>query len=185
MDIRGGDLKIRSIFREIAKNRAWKVGLIAMFGTVMADQLKDELLDLLLHATYSNLANVADEIPEISYLVTMTNELNLPNLDEPIRNIILRTDLDNEVKVILLKTKIQAILNGGLPGGAKLLFMALIARIVSISFSGIGGLAIFLEALRKLLEEGKISEALYKKILRLVIQKHGRGIPVPSKEDFF
>lgn len=184
IDTRGGDLKIRSILREVVKNRALKISLIAVFGTAMADQLKEELHDLLLHATYSNLVNVT-EIPEISYLISVANQLNVTNFDEPIRSLLLRTDLDNGVKVALLKIKIETILNGDLPGKKRFFLMVLIALIVSISFSGVGGIAIFLEALRKLLEEGKISKALYKKILRLLLRKHGRGILVPSEGDFF
>jgi hypothetical protein len=45
---------------------------------------------------------------------------------------------------------------------------------MTVCVSGVGGLALFLEALYRLFQEGKISRALYEQILKAVAKKWGK-----------
>lgn len=68
--------------------------------------------------------------------------------------------------------------------------MLLASWIITLTLSGVAGLAILLEALRRLLKEGKISKALskafYKIILMKIMQIAGKvNINLPLPEEFF
>lgn len=64
--------------------------------------------------------------------------------------------------------------------------MLLASWIITLTLSGVAGLTIILEALRRLLKEGKISKALYKIILMKIMQIAGKvNINLPLPEKFF
>ena len=87
--------------------------------------------------------------------------------------------LTNEQKVNLLKIKLDYIINGECSGKTRFLVMAIIGAILAFTISGVGGLALILEALYRLFQEGKISKALYKEIVKALTKKWGGGnIPV-------
>lgn len=56
--------------------------------------------------------------------------------------------------------------------------MAIVAAVLTFTISGVGGLALILEALYRLFQEGRISKALYKQILKALARKWG-GTNVP------
>jgi recombinational DNA repair protein (RecF pathway) len=57
--------------------------------------------------------------------------------------------------------------------------MTVIGALLIFTISGVGGLAMILEALYRLFEEGKISRALYQQILEALARKFGRNsIPI-------
>jgi len=43
--------------------------------------------------------------------------------------------------------------------------------LITVCVSGVGGLALFLEALYRLFQEGKISRALYEQVLKIVTKQ--------------
>ena len=57
--------------------------------------------------------------------------------------------------------------------------MIILSIILSFTFSGVGRLALLMEALYRLFQEGKISELLYKQILKALARKvAGQKVPL-------
>lgn len=57
--------------------------------------------------------------------------------------------------------------------------MAILGAVLALTVSGVGGLALILEALYRLFQEGKIGKALYKQILKALARKWGsENIPI-------
>lgn len=94
------------------------------------------------------------------------------------REIIVSNTLSNEHNISLLKIKLDFIINGDRTGKFRFLVMAIIAAILTFTISGVGGLALILEALYRLFQEGKISKALYKQTIQSLAKRWG-GSAVP------
>ena len=95
------------------------------------------------------------------------------------REIIVSHTLSDEHKISLLKIKLDFIINGECAGKFRFLVMAIIAAILTFTISGVGGLALILEALYRLFQEGKISKAVYKQVIKALAKRWGKSaIPV-------
>lgn len=93
------------------------------------------------------------------------------NFDTSIRKILTTDDLSNQEKISLLNIKLDSIFNGDCGGKKRFILLSALAIIITVSFSGLAGFTIFLEALYRLFQEGKLSRALYEAILSLAIKR--------------
>ena len=74
-------------------------------------------------------------------------------------------------KLNLLKIKLDFIINGECAGKKRFIVVTLLGLIITFSVSGVGGLALILEALYRLFQEGKISKAVYDALKNLLLSK--------------
>ena len=64
-------------------------------------------------------------------------------------------------------------------GEIRFLVMAILAAILTFTISGVGGLALILEALYRLFQEGKISKAVYtQRVKALATRWGGSAVPI-------
>jgi hypothetical protein len=75
-------------------------------------------------------------------------------------------------KVTLLKIKLDYIINGSCYSKTKFIVVIIVALLLTVTVSGLGGFTFFFEALLDLLQEGKISRALYNQILKAIKKKY-------------
>jgi Co/Zn/Cd efflux system component len=57
--------------------------------------------------------------------------------------------------------------------------LSILAALIAACVSGVGGLALFMEALYRLFQEGKISRAVYEQLVEIVTIVTKRFIKVP------
>lgn len=87
--------------------------------------------------------------------------------------------MTQEQKISLLKIKLDFIINGECGAKTRFLVIAIIGTLFTFTVSGVGGLALILEALYRLFQEGIIGKALYKQILKALVR---RKIPIEHFE---
>jgi hypothetical protein len=87
------------------------------------------------------------------------------------KEIILSTHLSNEHKISLIKIKLDFIINGECAGKTRFLIMTLLGITLTFIISGVDGLALVLEALYHLFQEGKISKAVYAQVLKVLSKR--------------
>ena len=64
-------------------------------------------------------------------------------------------------------------------GKTRFLVVAILGVVLAFTISGVGGLALILEALYRLFQEGKIGKALYKQILKALARRWGvKNVPI-------
>lgn len=172
-DLRGGHIFKKEFFKKvynsILKNRKLKILIISSFATIAAQNFTEEIIALLTDEELNKLCiKEVDGQLEIVCNIIKNHNLNLHN--QAIRELILTKGISNNDKVNLLKIKLDFIINGECMGKTRFMIGIILSLVVAVCFSGVGGLALFLEALFRLFQEGKISEALYKQILKAVLK---------------
>jgi hypothetical protein len=166
--IRGGDNVIKiPLLTKLLTDRSLKIGLLAIFGTHMlidySDQLKQALMSqAMIEYAMRREGVCADRINRIA----TENELYKHSL--VMRELLLDKNLTVLEKGQFLYYKIEAILRGKSPKRKRYILLALIG----CSLTGVGGLCIILEALRKLWEDGQISDALYRELVKHAKKQH-------------
>lgn len=109
--------------------------------------------------------------------IVQEHELNLHA--KSIKSLIVSNDLTQEQKISLLKIKLDFIINRECMGKTQFLVVAILGALLAFTISGVGGLALILEALYRLFEEGKIGKALYKQILKALARRWGgKNVPI-------
>ena len=109
--------------------------------------------------------------------IIQEHELNLHA--KCLKSLIVSNEITHEQKVSLLKIKLDFIINGECGGKRRFLVMAIVGAVLTFTISGVGGLALILEALYRLFQEGKISKALYKQIVKALAKKWGgKAVPI-------
>ena len=178
--VRGGDDEIKlftKIFRAIMTDRALKLGLIATFSTAAVTFFQDEIVALLAEDVFNSIC-VRDTDGNLKILCDIVEEYDLKSHTTQLKELILSNNLSREHKVSLLKIKLDFIINGQCRGKGRFLIMALLGVILTFTISGVGGLSLILEALYRLLKEGKISRAVYNQIVESLSKRRFRT-PVP------
>jgi hypothetical protein len=184
-DLGGGDSGRSAIFKalfdKIMKDRALKVALLTVFFAAGAQHFQEEIESLLSHDIFKRICrrNVNGDLKLVCDIIDR-NEFDV--YSKPIRELLIANGLNHSDKVTLLKIKLDYIINGECYGKRRFLIMLLISALVTVTISGVSGLALFLEALYKLFKEGRISRALYEAILKSLAKKYGADIP--PLEDF-
>lgn len=175
----GGLTKIfPKIFKKVSRDRALKIGLLALFGTTAVlyfPQIEALLIDdafdyFCVSRDLEGNLKIGCGISEEPVLLLHTDEM---------RELISDDILFDRHKIFLLKTKIDIIANGECMERSRFLVMAIMVVILTFTISNVGGLALILESLRALLREKKISKALYKQIIKAIVKRWGKNaVPV-------
>jgi hypothetical protein len=163
-------LLIRKKILKILGSRAFKIALIAMFSTAglqsfhneITELVKDPFTELMCHKEADGKLKLVCDIVE-------KNKISLDPLSK--NQIILNPNFSNTDKINLLKIKLDYILNGDIPGRKRFVIISLLAILISVSLTGVGGLVIFLEALYQLFREGKISRSVYEYFKAMILRQ--------------
>jgi hypothetical protein len=179
-DLRGGEVIkhefINKLIDRILNDNALKIGIISVFFTVGYQQFQEEILKLLSDEVFQQVCGQAtDGRLKIVCDVIKEHDLNLHT--KSIKELIINNHLSSEDKINLLKIKLDVIINGEFGGKRRFLLVVVLAAIVTFCVSGVAGLGLFLEALYRLFQEGRISKGLYNQILAIV-QKKWRKVPI-------
>ena len=179
-DLRGGDTVKLSLFKRILNglmsNRSFKVSLITLFAVYGGQQFGDEIIKLLASNKFDVFCseNVSGSLEKVCTIIK-ENELNLHT--ESVRKLIIDQNISSEDKINLLKIKLDYILSSESGNKRTFLILCILGLFISM-FSGIAGLCTFLSALLRLFQDGKLSKALYKKIVSYYSR---RGLDVPAE----
>lgn len=193
MAVRGGDGEIaealtKSIFDKLSvllKDRPLKVGIVTLFGVIIIQNFNKEIYGLLSNNLLKSLCKKKTE-GELRIVCDMINTYQLELHSEEINELILNKYLTYSDKTKLLKIKLDFIINGQCSGKKIFIVQSVIALLagLTLTFTGTGAITIsvFLNALRNLLMEGKISKALYAKILKAILSGALVPVPIPLEE---
>jgi len=179
--LRGGSARIRLIKKlteRILKDRALKIAIISVFATAGIQHFQSEIEALLIDDVFNTLCANGVEDAELKVVCDIVQETNLNSHAKSIKSLLVSNTLSQEQKISLLKIKLDFIINGECAGKKRFLVMIPLGAIIAFSLSGVGGLALILEALYRLFQEGKISKALYKQIVKALAKRWG-GSAVP------
>jgi hypothetical protein len=187
-DLIGGDIirspLIKKIVRKVMYDRALKIALISVFATAGFHQyFNQEIEALLVDNTFKELC-VKEVDGRLKIICDIIEEHDLNSHSRSVQKLIITQDLSKDEKINLLKIKLDFIINGDYPGKKRFLIVSIIAALITVSVSGVGGLALFLKALYRLFQEGKISRAVFEQILNEAILKSvvKRWIKVPIED---
>ena len=145
------------------------LGVLLFYDEIIALLADDVFNSVCVKDTYGNLKILCDIIKEYSLKSHITE----------MKEIILSSQLSNKYKISLLKIKLGFIRNGEYGGKSKFLIVTLLVIILIFTVSGVGGLTLILEALYHFFQEGKISKAVYAKIVKILSKRWFRdGIPI-------
>jgi hypothetical protein len=173
-DLRGGDIVrnhlIKKVVKKILQDRALKIALIAVFATAGFEYFNQEIETLLVDKVFNQIC-VKDVDGELKIICDIIKEHELDLHSKSIKELIVGSNLSKNDKINVLKIKLDFIINGECLGKKRFLIVSIIAALVTVCVSGVSGLAIFLEALYRLFQEGKISRALYEQILKSVSKR--------------
>ena len=179
--LRGGanrDRLLKRIIKKILKDKALKIAIISVFATAGLNHFQSEIQTLLIDDVFNQVCvREVDGQLKIVCDIVQEHELNLHT--KSIKSLIVSEKLSQEQKVSLLKIKLDFIINGECGGKTRFLVVAILAAILTFTVSGVGGLALVLEALYRLFQEGRISKALFKQIVKTLTRRWGgEKIPV-------
>lgn len=178
--LRGGNDATKifpKIVKKILTDRALKIGLLAIFGTTAFQYFQAEIEALLIDDVFNHVC-VRDTEGNLKIVCDIVKEYDLHLHATTMREIIVSNSLSDEHKISLLKIKLDFIINGECGGKIRFLVMAITAAILTFTISGVGGLALMLEALYRLFQEGKISKAVYTGVIKALARRWG-GSAVP------
>lgn len=172
-DLRGGDrdlirnLLLKNLVKKITQDRALKIALVSVFTTAGIQYFHQEIQTLLVDDVFTQICGkkVDGQLKIVCDLIK-DHELDLHT--KSMKELIVTSNLSRDDKINLLKIKLDFIINGECAGKKRFLIVSIISALLTVCVSGVGGLALFLEALYRLFQEGKISRALYEQILKIV-----------------
>jgi hypothetical protein len=145
----------------LLKDKALKMALITVFATAGIQYLQSEMKALLVDNVFKHLC-VQNVDSELKVVCNIIQEHDLDLHKKSMKLLIISNNIGREEKISLLKIKLNFIINGECPGKRRFLVTVILAAVITVTISGMGGLGLILEALLRLFEEGKISKALYK-----------------------
>ena len=165
---RGGDNTIvDAVFEKISENFPVIGGIFSTFAAHYVFQFNKEIAAILTNATIAThagfgktkLSSVVRDVTEKCCAGDVKGEL----VCDGFNNL-----MTTEEKIFLVKEKLKAILFGKYPNKKKLMIFFLLGILAACFTSQVVGMTITLSALRALLEEGKLSEALYEELVEAV-----------------
>lgn len=162
---------IKKIVKKTIHDRALKIAIISVFATAGFHQyFNQEIEALLVDNVFKELCvKKMDGRLKIVCDIIEEHELNLHS--KSVQKLIITQDISKDEKINLLKIKLDFIINGEYGGKKRFIIVSIIAALITVCVSGVGGLAIFLEALYRLFQEGKISRAVFEQILNEALLK--------------
>jgi hypothetical protein len=180
--LRGGDgvrIKLaREIAKKLFKDKALKIAILSVFTTAGIQHFQSEIEALLVDDIFKALC-VKDVDGELKVVCAIVQEHDLNSHAKSIKSLIVSNNISSEQKISLLKIKLDFIINGECTGKKRFFVVAILAAVLTFTVSGVGGLALLSEALYRLFQEGKISKALYKQILKALARRWGvKHVPI-------
>ena len=179
-DFRGGNLipnsTIEKILKRIMQDRALKIALISVFFTAGYQHFNQEVETLLVDEVFQQVCSSTGE-GKLTIVCDIIKEHDLNLHTKSIKELIVTNNLSTEAKINLLKIKLDFIINGECGGKKRFIILSIVAILLTLFESGLLGLGIFLEALYRLFQEGKISRAVYNEILKIV-SKRWTKVPI-------
>lgn len=171
---RGGDNSFSELWKKVVNDRALKIALVSIFSTAGIIHFNEEIvhfLSQLSQADFLHLCENANKDKNLRIICDIAEKYDLQGHSAAVRELILNDKLTYDDKLHLLKIKLDFIINGECAGKSRFVVMTLLGLILTFSFSGVGGLALILEALYRLFQEGKISKAVYDAMKNLLLSK--------------
>lgn len=156
---------IKKIVKKITQDRALKFALISILATVGVQYFYQQIGTILLQEA---LNKESGKTGPLQVFVDLVEEHNIALHSKSIKSLISTPNHSRDEKVELLKIKLDFIINNELSTSTGFLIISIIVLLITTCTSGVMGVTIFLEALYKLLQEGRISQALYDKIVEAV-----------------
>lgn len=166
---------LSKIFKQIMTDKAIKIGLLMVFGTAAVQFFQAEIEAILIDDVFNHVC-VRDTEGNLKIVCNIIKEHELNLHTKSMREVIVSNNLNDEQKISLLKIKLDFIVNAECGGKARFLVMVIIAATLTFTISGIGGLALMLEALYRLFKEGKISKAIYNQIIKTLAKRWGGNV---------
>lgn len=184
--LRGGSKRkfLKTISKKFANERYLKIALCSIFATAGVKFFESEIEELLMNDIFKSICfkNVVDEELKVVCDIIQEHDLNLHT--DSIKSLLISTSLTDKQKLDLLKIKLDFIINGECAGKKRFIVVVILGIILSITISGVGGLALILEALYQLFKDGKISKAVYKAIVKNLARKWGaKNVPLENLLD--
>jgi len=190
-DLRGGNELssnwklelVKSITQKILKDKALKLAIASVFATAGLRYFSEEIEALLVSELVKTLEEHGTTIVDgqLKVVLDIVQEHDLAEHSKAIRHLIVTNNLTKTQKLQLLKLKLEVVINGECLGNKRFVLMMVLGALFAVTLSGVGGLALMLEALYELFKEGKISEALYHQLRKLLIKKAGgKDVDVPA-----
>ena len=179
-DLRGGSRAnlVKEIVKKILKDKALKIAIVSVFATAGIQHFQSEIEGLLIDDVFKHIC-IRDVDGDLKVVCEIIQEHDLNSHAKSIKSLIVSNDLNQEQKISLLKIKLDFIINGECGGKKRFLVMAIIGAVLTFTISGVGGLALILEALYRLFQEGRIGKALYKQIVKALLRKWGgKNVPI-------
>lgn len=179
-DLRGGSRAnlVKEIVKKILKDKALKIAILSVFATAGIQHFQSEIETLLIDDVFSHIC-IRDVDGELKIVCDIVQEHELNLHANSIKSLIISNDLTQEQKISLLKIKLDFIINGECMGKTLFLVVVILGVVLTFTISGVGGLALILEALYRLFQEGKIGKALYKQILKALARRWGgKNVPI-------
>ena len=182
-DLRGGSeinlgKQVETVVKTILKDRALKIALLSIFLAAGSQHFQSEIEALLIDDVFNHIC-IRDVDGELKVVCNIIQEHELNLHVKSFKSLIISNSLTQEEKISLLKIKLDFIINGECGGKTRFLVVAITGTVLTFTISGVGGLALILEALYRLFQEGRIGKALYKQILKALSKKWGiKNVPV-------
>ena len=169
---------IKALTKKLLKDRALKAAIMSIFATAAIQHFYAEIQALLTSELINKLVEhnstiVTSENGDLKIFLGIAEDLDLPAHTKAMRELIVAGNLSEKQKIKLLKIKLDAIINGDCIGRKRFVLMMAVGLLFAVTLSGVGGLTLMLEALYELFREGKISEALYHQLRKLLLKKAG------------
>lgn len=169
---------VQEIVKKILKDKALKIALLSIFTTAGIQYFQSEIETLLIDDVFKHIC-IRDVDGTLKVVCDIIQEHDLNLHTKSIKSLIVCKELTQEQKISLLKIKFDFIINGECGGTKRFLVLCILGAILTFTISGVGGLALILEALYRLFQEGKIGKALYKQILKSLAKKWGaENVPI-------
>jgi hypothetical protein len=172
---------IKKMVKKIMHDRALKIALISAFAIAGFNQyFTQEIEALLVDNTFKELC-VKEVDGRLKVVCDIIEEHDLNSHSRSVQKLIITQDLSRDEKINLLKIKLDFIINGEYSGKKRFMIVSIIAALITVCVSGVGGLTIFLNALYRLFQEGKISRAVFEQIFNQALLKSAvkRWVKVP------
>jgi hypothetical protein len=157
----GGQIQLaKRIAKMLLKDRALKLALLPIFATAGIQYFQSEIEALLADDVFKRLC-VEKVDGELKVVCRIIQEHELDLHTKSMGSLIISNNIGREENISLLKIKLDFIFNGDCAGKRRFLVLSILGAVVTVTVSGVSGLALILEALYRLFQEGKISKALY------------------------
>lgn len=171
--IRGGaegEVWFKALIKKIITDKALKIALCSVFATAGIQHFQSEIEALLVDEIFQKIC-VKEVDGQLKIVCDIIKDHELDLHSKSMRELIVSESISRDDKIKLLKIKLDYIINGECAGKKRFFIVFILAILITVTISGVGGLALFLEALYRLFQEGKISRALYEAIIKSLKKK--------------